>query len=67
MAGEAASRKPFLAVALVVMAAFFVWLLLQMSRTWQADRRLLTMALAFVCIFGALGLGAVLSRFSGRR
>jgi hypothetical protein len=58
--------KPFLAVALVVMAAFFVWLLLQMSRTWQADQRLITMAFAFVCIFAALGLGAVLGR-SGRR
>jgi hypothetical protein len=59
--------KPFLALALVVMAAFFVWLLLQMSRTWQADRRLLMMALAYVCIFAALGLGAALGRAGRRR
>jgi hypothetical protein len=54
--------KPFLVLALIVMGAFFVWLLLQMSRTWQADRRLAMMALAFVAVFFALGLGVVLGR-----
>jgi hypothetical protein len=54
--------KVFLALALVVMGAFFVWLLLQMSRTWQADRRLVMMALAYVGVFAALGLGMLLGR-----
>ena len=56
----------FYAIALVVMGAFFVWLLLQMSRTWQADRRLVMMTLAYVGVFLGLGLGVVLSR-AGRR
>ena len=52
----------FRALALMVMGAFFVWLLLQMSRTWQADRRLVMMALAYVGVFAALGLGMLLGR-----
>jgi hypothetical protein len=59
-----AGVKLFQGLALVVMAAFFVWLLLAMSRTPEADRRLVTMAFAFVCIFLALGLGALLGRRS---
>jgi hypothetical protein len=47
--------------------SFFVWLLLQMSRTWQADRHLVMMALAYVGVFVALGLGAVLGRDGRRR
>ena len=52
----------FRALELMVMGAFFVWLLLQMSRTWQADRRLVMMALAYVGVFAALGLGMLLGR-----
>ena len=54
------SMKLFQAFAVVLMAAFFVWLLVAMSRTPEADRRLAAMALAFVGIFAALGLGALL-------
>jgi len=58
------SMRVFQGIALLVMGGFFVWLLLQMSRTWTADRRLIAMALSFACIFLALGLGAVLGRRS---
>jgi hypothetical protein len=54
--------RVFQGLALVVMAAFFVWLLLAMSRTPEADRRLAAMALAFAGVFVALGLGALLGR-----
>jgi hypothetical protein len=54
--------KIFQGLTLVVMAGFFVWLLLQMSRTAQADQRLTAMALAFAAVFAALGLGALLGR-----
>lgn len=54
--------KVFQGLALLVMAAFFVWLLLAMSRTPEADRRLVAMALAYVGIFAAIALGALLGR-----
>jgi hypothetical protein len=54
--------RVFQGFALLVMAAFFVWLLLAMSRTPESDRRLVAMALAFAAVFFALGLGAVLGR-----
>ena len=50
--------KAFQTVFLLVMAVFFLWLLLQMSRTPDADRRLAAMGLAFVSAFAALGFGA---------
>jgi nitrate reductase gamma subunit len=56
--------KVFQAAALVVMAGFFVWLLLQMSRTARSDQRLIAMALAFAGVVLAFGLGALLSRRS---
>lgn len=54
--------KVFQGLALLVMAAFFVWLLLAMSRTPEADRRLVAMALAYLGIFAAIALGALLGR-----
>jgi len=54
--------KVFQGLALVVMAGFFVWLLLQMSRTGRSDERLIAMALAFAGVILAFGLGALLSR-----
>jgi multisubunit Na+/H+ antiporter MnhB subunit len=58
--------RVFQGLALVVMAAFFVWLLLAMSRTPESDRRLAAMALAFAGVFFAFGLGAVLGRWQDR-
>ncbi len=54
--------KVFQGLALAVMAGFFVWLLLQMSRTGRSDERLIAMALAFAGVIVAFGLGALLSR-----
>ena len=54
--------KTFHAIALTIMAAFFVWLLLQMSRTPEADRRLLMIALAFGGVALAALLGGLLAR-----
>ncbi len=54
--------KAFQALALVLMAGFFVWLLLQMSRTARSDTRLMAMGLAFTGVAVAFALGALLSR-----
>jgi hypothetical protein len=54
--------RVFRGLAFLIMAAFFVWLLLQMSRTPLADRRLVEFAVAFLCIAAALGVGALPTR-----
>ena len=60
------SMKTFQTIAVTIMGAFFVWLLLQMSRTPEADQRLLMIALAFGGVAVALLLGGLLGRV-GRR
>ena len=54
--------KGFQVIAVSVMAGFFVWLLLQMSRTPEADRRLLMLAGAYAAIGVAIVAGGLLGR-----